>query len=203
MRNVITGVLVLASLVMPFDRAVQNLVQGKISSYLDPGFDPSLFSTRSVYWPPKPQIRLPLTFSVWHTGPYEIAKVFGRSTGCRSVNVDFIDDVNEAAIRAGVDPGLYASTVATESNCNPLAVSKAGAIGLSQVVPSFHKEYDFSRINLFNRKDSLRVGAEILAKDISQYGEESGVTHYQGMGVHCSTCDDHYTDKVLALADHK
>jgi Transglycosylase SLT domain len=143
-------------------------------------------------------------YSAYRTGGFEVAKVFGRSVGCRDVDAEFIEDVNDAAVRAGLDPRVFASTIATESSCNPFAVSIRGAIGFTQVVPAFHKnEYDFSRINLLNRHDNLRVGAEIEAHYIQQNGITGGVTRYQGLAKGCDSCDDQYTAKVLKLADGK
>lgn len=143
-------------------------------------------------------------YSRYRTGPIEVAKVFGRSHGCQDADLDFILDVSNAAVKVGLDPRLFASTIATESSCNQFATSSRGAIGLTQVVPMSHKtDYDFSQINLLNRKDNLRVGAEILAGNVRQWGTASGVTHYQGMAIGCNTCDDQYTSKVLKLTDGK
>lgn len=143
-------------------------------------------------------------YSLYRTGGFEVAKVFGRSTGCQNVDAELIEDVNEAAVRAALDPRVFAGTIVTESNCNQFAVSIRGAIGLTQVVPAFHKtEYDFSRINLLNRKDNLRVGAEIEARYIQQNGTVGGVTRYQGMAKGCDSCDDLYASKVLKLAEGK
>jgi hypothetical protein len=143
-------------------------------------------------------------YSAYRTGGFEVAKVFGRSAGCQNVDAEFIEDVNDAAVRAGLDSRVFASTIATESSCNPFSVSIRGAIGFTQVVPAFHKtEYDFSRVNLLNRKDNLRVGAEIEAKYIQQNGLTGGVTRYQGMAKGCDSCDDQYTSKVLKLAEIK
>lgn len=140
-------------------------------------------------------------YSAYRTGGFEVAKVFGRSTGCQDVDAEFIEDVNDAAVRAGLDPRVFASTIVTESNCNQFAVSTRGAIGYTQVVPLFHKtEYDFAQINLLNRKDNLRVGAEIEAHYIQQHGTAGGITSYQGMAKGCASCDDQYTSKVLKLA---
>jgi hypothetical protein len=134
-------------------------------------------------------------------GPFEVAKVLGRSRGCQDVKADFIMDVNDAAVHAGLDPRIFASTIANESGCNQFAISSRGAIGLTQVVPQFHsKEYDFNQVNLFNRKENLRVGAEIEAGYIRQHGTAGGVTAYQGMAKGCDSCDDNYASKVLGLA---
>lgn len=142
-----------------------------------------------------------LQYSAFRSAPYAVAKVFGRFPACADSDKDFIDVVANIAASHGVDASLFASTIATESGCNPYAVSGRGAIGYTQVMVSVWKnKYDFSKVNLFNPADNLRVGAEIMGDLIQQHGMHDGVTRYQGLGVGCPSCDDGYTAKVLALA---
>lgn len=62
---------------------------------------------------------------------------------------------------------MYA-LVKTESNFNPQAVSRAGAIGLTQVLPStaeyicVKNNLDYSNFNLYNPSDNLYIGAMYL-----------------------------------------
>jgi Transglycosylase SLT domain len=147
--------------------------------------------------------RLPeLTYSPWRTGPVEVAKVFGRWPGCTNTDYEFITEVSNEAVRAGIEPRVFAATVAVESHCDQFAVSMRGAIGLMQVMPRVWKEhYNFTdRYNLFNTRDNLRVGASILADLIQQYGVAEGLHHYQGMGRNCETCDLGYSNRILHLA---
>jgi hypothetical protein len=141
-------------------------------------------------------------YSVFRTAPLEVAKVYGRTPGCSDADADMIQATAKAAIEAGLDPAIAAATVGVESACNPFAVSSKGAIGIMQIMPKVWKDkYDFAGdVNLFNRNTNLGVGAHIEADLINQYGVESGVRRYNGMGVGCSTCDDEYTSKILTLA---
>jgi Transglycosylase SLT domain len=136
------------------------------------------------------------------TGVIEVAKVFGRAPGCENTDPDFIEDVNLAAARVGLDAKVAAATVAVESGCNPFAVSNRGAVGLMQIrVIAWKDKYDFSgRINLLNRKDNLQVGTEILAGLVKQFGLAEGVKRYQGLG---PGGDEFYVSKILKLAGKK
>ena len=155
---------------------------------------------------PPPRVTVPpppkLESGTLRTGTIEVAKVFGRVPECENTDADFIQDVNFAAVRAGVDVKIAAATVAVESGCNPLAVSNRGAVGLMQIrVIAWKDKYDFSgRINLLNRRDNLQVGTEILAGLIKQFGVPEGVRRYQGLG---TGGDQFYVEKILKLAGRK
>jgi len=136
---------------------------------------------------------------------WDVAKVFGRDSGCKDASPDLGRLVAEAAIDEQVDPKLVAAVVSVESKCNPFATSSRGAIGLMQIMPGTWKgSYDFeNKINLLNEKDNIRTGTHILAGYIKSYGNQDGIVHYQGTGAGCLTCDDQYASKVIKLADGK
>jgi len=145
-----------------------------------------------------------LEYSVLRTGPFDVAKVFGRVKGCEDASPELIGQVAQAAFQANQDPKIIAATVAVESSCNSLAVSNRGALGLMQVMPKTWKsQFDFSRENLLNPRDNLRVGTKILTDLINQYGVRDGVRRYQGLGVDCESCDGHYVEKILKTAGVK
>lgn len=139
------------------------------------------------------------------TALWDVAKVFGRDSGCKDADPALGRLVAEAAIDEGIKPSLVAATVAIESKCNPFATSNRGAIGLMQIMPSIWKEsYDFqNKVNLLNERDNVRTGTHILASYIKSYGEQEGILHYQGTGVGCVTCNDSYASMVLKLATGK
>jgi hypothetical protein len=144
-------------------------------------------------------------FSIFRTAPLQVAMVFGRTPGCEHADSDLIESTAKAAIEAGLDPSIFASTVGVESGCNQFAVSSKGAIGIMQIMPGVWKtKYDFAgNVNLFNRNDNLRVGAQIEAGLISQYGVDGGVRRYNGLGTGCETCDAGYVSKILSLAGRR
>ena len=48
----------------------------------------------------------------------------------------------DAALRQGIDPALFVRQIVAESDFNPNAVSKAGAVGIAQILPSWHPDVD-------------------------------------------------------------
>jgi transglycosylase-like protein with SLT domain len=135
----------------------------------------------------------------------DVARVFGRAPGCAEANATLIGKVASEALRAGLDARVFAATVAVESSCDSMAVSRRGAIGLTQVMPKIWKgTFDFEHtINLFNSDDNLHAGATILSDLIKQYGLAEGVRHYNGTGTDCADCDGNYVPKILGLAGRR
>lgn len=148
---------------------------------------------------------LAFKYSIWRTAPLEVAKVFGRAPGCADADSEMIEMTAKAAVTANLDPAILAATVATESACNPYAVSSRGAVGLTQIMPRiWSSKFDFSHdVNLFNKYDSLHTGAIIMAESINQYGTQAGIQRYNGTGVGCDTCDGGYAARILALAGRR
>ena len=48
----------------------------------------------------------------------------------------------DAAIRHGIDPVLFVRQITAESDFNPNAVSRSGAIGIAQIMPALHPAVD-------------------------------------------------------------
>jgi len=79
--------------------------------------------------------------------------------------------VFDASVREGVDPELAFRLVRLESEFNPKAVSKVGALGLTQLMPSTAKLYDktVTREKLFVPEVNLRVGFKYLRTLLDMY----------------------------------
>ena len=79
--------------------------------------------------------------------------------------------VFDAALREGLDPDLAFRLVRLESDFNERAVSKVGAVGLTQLMPSTARLLDRSvtRDQLFNGKTNLRVGFRYLRSLLDEY----------------------------------
>lgn len=135
----------------------------------------------------------------------DVARVFGRAPGCAEADAKLIGNVATEALRTGIDPRILAATVAVESSCDAMAVSRRGAIGLTQIMPKIWKgQFDFEHtINLFNPNDNLHAGATIESGLIKQYGLAEGIRHYNGTGTDCADCDSNYVPKILALAGRR
>jgi soluble lytic murein transglycosylase-like protein len=73
----------------------------------------------------------------------------------------------EAAQEAGVPPALFQALVETESGFNPNAVSSAGAMGLTQLMPGTAQALGVQ--NPFNPQENLAGGARYLASLLNEF----------------------------------
>jgi soluble lytic murein transglycosylase-like protein len=129
---------------------------------------------------------------------FEASKVYGKA-GCGDQAL--AEMTARHAIDTGLPPQLIAAMAVIESYCNPQAISNRGAVGLTQVVPKiWGKQFDFSKINLFNTEDNMTVGTSILSKLVKEHGIRNGLARYYGTGA-----DDiglggaGYANKILQL----
>jgi hypothetical protein len=82
-----------------------------------------------------------------------------------------------AARNLGLDPLLVIAVIAVESRFNPFSESIAGAQGLMQVIPRFHKDKlprDGGRLHLFDPAINVRVGTQALHEYIRRHGDVIG-----------------------------
>ena len=79
--------------------------------------------------------------------------------------------VFDASLREGIDPELAFRLVRLESEFNEKAVSKVGAVGLTQLMPGTAKlwEKNVSREQLFNGQTNLRIGFRYLRNLLDMY----------------------------------
>lgn len=75
--------------------------------------------------------------------------------------------IEQTAHAVQVDSSLLHAVVMVESGYNPNAVSRAGAIGMMQVMPATAAR--FGKFNLRDPKQNLDVGARYLARLIQMY----------------------------------
>lgn len=74
--------------------------------------------------------------------------------------------VTKAAKDTKLDPKLFHAVVSTESNYNPMAVSQAGAVGLTQLMP---KTAAGMGVNPANVDENLKGGSQYLQSLIKKY----------------------------------
>jgi soluble lytic murein transglycosylase len=86
------------------------------------------------------------------------------------------ESIESTAGRKGLDPMLVAGLIRQESTFLPDAISRAGAVGLMQVLPSTgralarRERLPYSRHRLFDPEYNLRLGTLHLANLVSSYG---------------------------------
>lgn len=90
--------------------------------------------------------------------------------------LDYVGEINDCADRFGLDKPLLAALILKESNYNPRAVSRAGAMGLAQIMPATFKglinrapELQGLNNDPFDPHTSICVGAAYLAGAMANY----------------------------------
>jgi hypothetical protein len=91
--------------------------------------------------------------------------------------LNYVDEINDCAGRFGLDKPLLAALILKESNYNPRAISRAGAMGLAQVMPATYRglmarapELQGLKDDPFDPHTSICVGAAYLAGAMANYG---------------------------------
>jgi hypothetical protein len=103
----------------------------------------------------------------------------GRNFIHQPLNVGFTQQdidaaIDEAAARHNVDPNLVRSVVKVESNFNPNAVSRKGAMGLMQLMPATARSLNVS--NPFDPQQNVDAGVRHLKKLLDNYGGDVRLT---------------------------
>lgn len=83
--------------------------------------------------------------------------------------------IPEVARRHGVEEALVRAVVAAESNYDAHAVSRAGAIGLMQVMPETAADYGVTEVaDLFDARINLNTGTRHLKRLLHKYNGDYG-----------------------------
>ncbi|HXF94700.1 MAG TPA: lytic transglycosylase domain-containing protein [Gemmatimonadales bacterium] len=87
------------------------------------------------------------------------------------IPADLAAAIYDVALSEGIDPDLGFRLVYVESRFNPRAKSKAGALGLTQVLPSTARLYEPGLTNeqLYDRETNLRLGFRYLRDLLERY----------------------------------
>lgn len=92
----------------------------------------------------------------------------GDSRPAVSIDRDGVERlVREAAERHQVDPALIRAVIETESNWNPSAVSRKGALGLMQLIPTTAQRFGVN--DAFSPKQNVDAGVRYLKTLLERY----------------------------------
>lgn len=75
--------------------------------------------------------------------------------------------IREAADRHRIDPALVRAVIETESNWNIGAISRKGALGLMQLIPTTAQRFGVS--NAFNPQQNVEAGVRYLKSLLERY----------------------------------
>lgn len=105
-----------------------------------------------------------------------------------------------SAREAELDPLLIVAMMAVESSFNPLAESRAGALGLMQVIPRWHMDKigeENGHTALFDPRFNVQVGTLVLVEGLERYGSlEAALQYYNGAR---HDPEKRYAKRVLAM----
>jgi soluble lytic murein transglycosylase-like protein len=91
----------------------------------------------------------------------------GAAASATAAPISVDKAIDEAAHRHGVDPNLVRAVVKVESNYNPHAVSRKGAMGLMQLMPSTAKSMNVG--NAFDPNQNVDAGVRHLKNLLENY----------------------------------
>lgn len=146
-----------------------------------------------------------------HPEPVSEEGLSGRPARGRSVlpTTPFGEIITAVSEAHGVDPMLVQALIQVESNYQPRARSRRGAMGLMQLMPATAREYRVR--NPFDPRANIEAGIKHLKSLIDRFGVELGLAAYNAgegavrkfNGVPPYRETRHYVSTILSLAGLK
>jgi len=90
-----------------------------------------------------------------------------RMTSGDTIPVSYMNIINASCSRLGVDPSLVHAIVKVESDFNPFAISRKGAMGLMQLMPQTANTMNVR--NTFNPDENIEGGVKYLRYLLDRY----------------------------------
>lgn len=90
---------------------------------------------------------------------------------CLIYPLKYETEIQAAASKYDVSPALIASVINAESSFNKDKISKKGAVGLMQVLPSTANYVTQENMNLFNAGENIDVGTRYLSYLIKKFDD--------------------------------
>jgi soluble lytic murein transglycosylase-like protein len=104
---------------------------------------------------------------IFHMSESGVEPVIHFSDSGKPKGIDEI--VSEIATKFSIESSLVKAIILAESNCNPLAVSRKGAQGLMQLMPSTAK--DMNVTNAFDPRENILGGVKYIKGLLASYGD--------------------------------
>ncbi|MBS1851629.1 MAG: lytic transglycosylase domain-containing protein [Acidobacteria bacterium] len=149
---------------------VETAPARRVSASSGPGNSLVYWSTTEQRWKPVPKANLRAARSA----AAEVSYAALRSGTGRASQSDVEAAIERAASRHNVDANLVRAVIKVESNFNPNAVSRKGAMGLMQLMPQTARQLNVT--NPFDPEQNVDAGVRHLKTLMQSFGGDVKLT---------------------------